>query len=83
MAKAAAPAIIQQPQSISVYSGQPATFTISASGAQPLNFQWKKNGTNISGANQALYTINTVTKKDSGNYSTKQAKAMYQSYLGE
>jgi glucose/arabinose dehydrogenase len=64
-----APAITTQPANITVPQGQPATFSVTVSGATPLSYQWKKNGANISGANSASYTINNVQSSDSGKYS--------------
>lgn len=48
--------------------GLPASFTVSASGSVPLNYQWQKNGINISGASTSLYTISTTQLTDSGQY---------------
>src|SRR5439155_9263652 len=42
-----APQITQQPVDQSVRIGQSATFTVAASGAQPLNYQWQRNDANI------------------------------------
>jgi Concanavalin A-like lectin/glucanases superfamily/Immunoglobulin I-set domain len=40
------PAIVSQPQSVSVYPGQQTvTFSASAAGTQPLSYQWYTNGT--------------------------------------
>ncbi len=43
------------------------TFTVDATGTG-LAYQWKKNGTNISGATSSTYTINNVSTSDAGNY---------------
>ncbi|HEX6168588.1 MAG TPA: PQQ-dependent sugar dehydrogenase [Chitinophagaceae bacterium] len=64
-----APIITTQPQSISVAEGSPASFTVTASGSQPLSYQWRKNTVNISGATSSTYTIPSVTTGDAGNYS--------------
>ncbi|HEY6162945.1 MAG TPA: PQQ-dependent sugar dehydrogenase [Bacteroidia bacterium] len=64
-----APVITNQPQNISVPQGQPASFSVSSSGATPLNYQWKKNGVNITGANSATYTISSAQVNDTGMYS--------------
>ncbi|MFC4313482.1 PQQ-dependent sugar dehydrogenase [Steroidobacter flavus] len=61
-----APSISEQPVSVSVSAGQPATFTVSASGVQPLAYQWLRNGAPISGATQASYTIQSTTAADNG-----------------
>ncbi|GFE81930.1 hypothetical protein GCM10011487_39300 [Steroidobacter agaridevorans] len=61
-----APSISEQPVSVSVSAGQPATFTVSASGVQPLEYQWLRNGAPISGATQSSYTIQSTTAADNG-----------------
>jgi glucose/arabinose dehydrogenase len=63
------PAITNQPQSQTVTAGQPAIFSVSASGATPLSYQWKKNGTNITGANASTYSIGATAAGDAGQYS--------------
>jgi glucose/arabinose dehydrogenase len=63
------PTIVSQPSSITRAVGQSATFSVTASGAQPLAYQWKKNGVNITGANAASYTIASVQASSAGNYS--------------
>ncbi len=64
-----APTITSQPQSISVPQGQPASFGVSASGALPLSFQWKKGGVNIPGATSATFSISSSILGDAGAYS--------------
>ncbi|HEX3165977.1 MAG TPA: PQQ-dependent sugar dehydrogenase [Chitinophagaceae bacterium] len=64
-----APIITTQPQSISVSEGNPASFSVTASGSQPLSYQWRKNTSNISGATNSTYTIPAVSPGDAGNYS--------------
>jgi hypothetical protein len=61
------PSITTQPQSVSVTVGQTATFTVVATGTQPLSYQWQKNQQNISGANSATYTTPATTQADSGS----------------
>ena len=60
------PAVIQsQPRNITVTAGATATFTVVASGTGPLNYQWKKNGSNV-GSNLAGYTTPATTLSDNG-----------------
>ncbi|RDC62457.1 PQQ-dependent sugar dehydrogenase [Adhaeribacter pallidiroseus] len=63
-----APEIVQQPKSISVPAGQPATYSVTVTGQTPLTFQWQKNNANISGATAATYTIASTKPTDAGNY---------------
>ncbi len=64
-----APVITLQPVSQSKSTGQSVTFSVSATGSNPLTYQWRKNGTNISGATGNSYTIASVQASDAANYS--------------
>ena len=61
-----APTITSQPTSQTVTVGEPATFSVTASGTAPLNYQWQRNGSNISGATGATYTTPDTVLGDSG-----------------
>jgi hypothetical protein len=61
-----APSIATQPTSKTVTAGQPATFSVTATGTAPLAYQWKRNGGDINGANSASYTIPATTASDNG-----------------
>ncbi len=63
-----APSITTQPASLTVNAGASAAFTVTATGDAPLSYQWKKNGTDISGATSATYTISATTLTDSASY---------------
>jgi hypothetical protein len=60
------PAITTQPADRTVRAGQTARFNVVASGTPPLAYQWRKNGTDISGATAATYTTPPVTADDDG-----------------
>ena len=62
-----APAITSHPASTSVAVGATATFTVAATGQAPLSYQWRKNGTAISGATSASYTTPATVSGDSGS----------------
>src|ERR1019366_9247331 len=62
-----APSITTQPTSQTVTAGQPVTFSVTASGTAPLSYQWRKNGTAISGAASATYTTPATAPSDSGS----------------
>ena len=62
------PSVIQEPQDQTVVQGTNATFTVMASGTQPLSYQWELNGTSISGATDSSYTKSSVQPADAGTY---------------
>jgi hypothetical protein len=64
-----APAITTQPASQTVTTGASATFTVAASGTAPLSYQWRFNGSNISGATSASYTLSNAQSANAGSYS--------------
>ena len=51
-----APTITAQPKSQTVKLGTAATFVVTATGTNPLTYQWLKNGIAISGATASSYT---------------------------
>ena len=65
--------IITQPADKSVIEGKTATFTVNATGSEPLSYQWQQsidngnNWTNIASANAAEYTTGETTMDMSGN----------------
>ena len=61
------PTISTQPASQTVALGQTATFSVTASGAGTLTYQWKKNGASISGATSASYTTPATVASDNGS----------------
>ena len=62
------PAITAQPQSLTKDPGEAATFTVTATGAATLTYQWRKDAGDISGATNASYTIASVQESDEGSY---------------
>ncbi|MEK6283181.1 MAG: immunoglobulin domain-containing protein, partial [Acidobacteriota bacterium] len=60
----APPTITTQPSNQSAAEGQPATFSVVASGTAPLSYQWQRNSVDISGANSSTYTIASATLAD-------------------
>ena len=61
--------ITTQPVSLTVNPGTLATFAVTATGTEPLTYQWKKGGVSIAGATNATYTIDPVQGGDAGSYS--------------
>jgi len=62
-----APSITTQPVNQMVTVGQTATFSVTASGTSPLNYQWRKNGTTINGATSPSYITPATAISDSGS----------------
>jgi glucose/arabinose dehydrogenase len=60
------PTITTHPSNQTVAVGQTATFSASATGSAPLNFQWQKNTVDIPGANSTAYTTPPVGASDNG-----------------
>jgi hypothetical protein len=60
------PAITTQPSSVTVTSGETATFTVAASGAGPLSYQWLRNGAPVATTTTPSYTTPATTASDSG-----------------
>jgi hypothetical protein len=61
---AVAPGITAQPTGQHVVVGQMATFTVSANGSAPLQYQWQKGTTAIAGATASSYTTPATTLAD-------------------
>ena len=64
-----APSVTTQPSSQTVPVGAPVTFSVAASGTDPLTYQWYKGATKITSGTTATYTIEAATLNDAGNYS--------------
>jgi len=61
-----APQITTHPVDRTVPVGGSATFTVAASGAAPLQYQWRRGGVDIAGATSPSYTIAGATLADDG-----------------
>ncbi len=61
-----APSISSQPASYTASVGEPATFTVAATGAAPLSYQWQRGGVSITGATSSSYTLPSTTLSDNG-----------------
>ena len=62
------PAILTQPVAQSVILSNAVTFSVVASSGSTLSYQWRKNGSNITGATGSSYSIASVLPSDVGNY---------------
>ena len=60
--------ITQQPTGNTLCAGYEQNFYVSASGTSPINYQWYKNDTIISGASNSSFSIQNSTLSDAGLY---------------
>jgi hypothetical protein len=67
VAATVAPAITTQPANQGVVVGQTATFSVTASGTAPLNYQWQKGTAAIAGATASSYTTPATALPDDGS----------------
>lgn len=63
-----APIILASPASLTVVTGSPAAFSVSAIGAAPLNYQWRSNGVEILDATNVTYSIASALTNDAASY---------------
>ena len=64
-----APALSQQPVSLTIAVGLGASFNVVATGTAPLSYQWRKDGVAIAGATSAALILSNLTLGDAGIYS--------------
>ncbi|MEK7674451.1 MAG: CHAP domain-containing protein, partial [Verrucomicrobiota bacterium] len=64
----AAPTIGQHPASQTANQGDTVTFSVYANGHAPFNYQWQKNGVNISGKTGFSLTLANVQTGDAASY---------------
>ena len=63
-----APSITGQPGNQTVTAGNTVSFSVSVTGDAPLSYQWKKDGSNISGETSATLSIANAQASDAGSY---------------
>jgi hypothetical protein len=66
---ALSPNIVSQPAGQSASHGQPASFTVSATGIPAPAYQWLLNGSPIAGATSATLNIASAVRTNGGNFS--------------
>jgi len=62
-----APAITSHPQNQAVAEGQTATFSVTATGTAPLQYQWFRNSMVINGATSPSFTTSATVLADDGS----------------
>lgn len=55
-----APSISSQPTGATICSGQTTQLCVTASGSGTLTYQWRRDGSNVSGATSSCYTANSA-----------------------
>ena len=65
---ATAPTITAQPSAVTVSANNTATFSVTATGSNPITYQWYKAGTAISGATGSTFSVATAAASDAGSY---------------
>jgi hypothetical protein len=73
--KCAAPAFLAQPQGLTVNPGTNVTFFTTASGYHPVSYQWRLNGSNLSGATNSSLALSNVLSVNAGTYSVTISNA--------
>jgi hypothetical protein len=63
------PSFTSQPSKSLATVGSPVSFTVGASGTEPLAYQWRLDGAPIGGATAATLTLANVRMSDAGTYS--------------
>ena len=64
-----APTIALQPAATSVTAGGAVSLAVTASGAGPLSYLWRRNGVALAGATGATLTVAAASAGDAGDYS--------------
>ena len=64
-----ATSITTQPVAVTQCNGTNATYSVVAVGQGTLSYQWRLNGSPISGATNSSYTVNNIALANAGNYS--------------
>ena len=63
------PTITTQPASQLASVGSSVTFNVAASGTQPLSYQWRFNGANLTGKTTTSLTLTSLQLSNAGTYS--------------
>lgn len=62
------PQIVQQSASVTVLPGDSALFWVDCTGSSPLYYQWRKDGQDVVGANDASLWFSSAAGTDAGSY---------------
>jgi hypothetical protein len=62
------PAILSNPRSQLVSTGETVYLTVAASGSPPMNYQWQRNSSNLDQATNALLVLTNIAVAQAGSY---------------
>lgn len=62
------PSITRHPLDLTVRAGNPAEFSVAATGSNPLTYQWFKGGTALANATNATFILSAAQPADAGSY---------------
>lgn len=71
-----APTITEQPTGVTNFPGATIGFSVTATSAIPLNYQWRFNGTNLPGATNSTLSRPAVTLANAGTYGVTAFNAL-------
>ncbi len=69
------PWITSQPSDQTVIQGSNVTFSVAATGSAPVTYQWRFNGTDMTGQTDATLILNNVQGSQSGTYAVQVTHA--------
>jgi hypothetical protein len=69
------PVVIAPPQSQTAVAGMNVSFTVTATGAAPLSYQWREDGLALAGQRSNALALTNVTRAQSGLYSVVVSNA--------
>lgn len=67
------PVITAQPVGPIVPVGASVEMSVTATGTEPFTYQWRRNGTDLTGANSRILSISEVAESDAGDYTVRVA----------
>lgn len=70
-----APVVVTPPRAQAVGAGQTVTFTVEATGAGPLTYQWLRDGADLAGATGATLVLAGVQAAQAGQYAVRVGNA--------
>jgi uncharacterized delta-60 repeat protein len=62
------PLILSQPAGLYGVNGGAASFSVAVAGTGPFAYQWRRNGTAVTGATNSSLTLNNLQSADAANY---------------